>query len=145
LSAIAEILTVGHSTHGSEAFVELLRGAGVELVADVRSFPGSRRMPWFGKARLRASLEQAGVDYEHLPELGGRGTRTDEELAHGLERLEALARERRVAVMCAEAQWRRCHRAQLADALAARGWQVVHLGPRGETEPHPPQQSSLEL
>jgi uncharacterized protein (DUF488 family) len=157
LSAIAEILTVGHSTHQPDAFLDLLRGARVEALGDVRRYPGSRRMPWFGESELRAALEGAGITYLHLPELGGRrqpapgspngGWQVGQfqgyadhmdsaEFAEGLERLEALARERRAAVMCAEAQWRRCHRRLLADVLVARGWTVLHLDVRGKSEPH---------
>jgi uncharacterized protein (DUF488 family) len=156
LSAIAEILTVGHSTHGSAAFVDLLRGAGTELVVDVRRYPGSRRMPWFGAAQLSASLADAGIGYEHAEELGGRRDPVAQlqayadhmatrEFAEALARLERAARERRSAMMCAEADWRRCHRRLISDALAARGWDVLHLGPRGELEPHPPRQERLEL
>jgi uncharacterized protein (DUF488 family) len=154
-----EILTVGHSTHPIERFVDLLRGAGVERVADVRRFPGSRRNPQFGAEALSASLSEAAIAYEPLGEqLGGRrrsrapkpdspwrnasfaayaeymGT---DEFAAGLERLERLARERRTAIMCAEALWFRCHRRLIADALAARGWAVWHLGSDGRLSAHP--------
>src|SRR4051794_30898515 len=67
-----ELLTIGHSTHSLGEFLSLLRGAGVELVADVRRFPGSRRHPHFGGEALAASLAEAGIGYEHLAELGGR-------------------------------------------------------------------------
>jgi uncharacterized protein (DUF488 family) len=154
-----EILTVGHSTHPIERFVDLLRGAGVELVADVRRFPGSRRNPQFGAEALSASLTEAGIAYEPLGEqLGGRrrsrAPKPDspwrnasfaayaeymetDEFATGLERLEHLARERRTAIMCAEALWFRCHRRLIADALAARGWAVWHLGSDGRLSAHP--------
>jgi uncharacterized protein (DUF488 family) len=181
LSAIAEILTVGHSTHEPEAFLDLLRGAGVALLVDVRRFPSSRRMPWFDAAELRGSLREAGIDYLHLPQLGGRRRpvpgspnggwpvgqfqgyadhMASAEFADGLERLVGLGRERRTAVMCAEAQWTRCHRRLLADALVARGWGVTHVGSRGQAEPHrltefavvdgerlsyPPVQASLDV
>jgi uncharacterized protein (DUF488 family) len=137
--------------------VALLRGAGVEALVDVRRYPGSRRMPWFSDAALRDTLAAAGIEYVHVPELGGRrspapgspngGWRVgqfqgyadhmaSEEFATGLGRLLAVAEERRTAVMCAEAQWRRCHRRLLSDVLLARGHDVTHLGSRGETEPH---------
>ena len=153
------MLTVGHSTHSIERFLALLEGAGAETVADVRRFPGSRRHPQFGADALRASLATTGIGYEHFgEELGGRRrsqrrpaspspwrnasfaayaehTET-EEFARGLARLEALGRERRVAIMCAEAQWWRCHRRLIADALLARGWDIVHVGSDGRREPH---------
>jgi uncharacterized protein (DUF488 family) len=151
------ILTIGHSTHQADAFVGLLRGAGAQAVADVRRFPGSRRMPWFAADQLERTLGAAGIAYEHLPELGGRrdpvpgspngGWRVGQfrgyadhmaspEFAAGLERLLELAGERRTAAMCAEAQWWRCHRRLLADALLVRGIEVVHVGARGERARH---------
>jgi uncharacterized protein (DUF488 family) len=138
-------------------------------------------MPWFNEDSLRDSLAEAGVEYVHLPELGGRrhplpgspngGWRAgqfqgyadhmeSEEFASGLARLLELADRRCTAVMCAEAQWWRCHRRLLSDVLVARGVTVVHVGPRGEREPHrltefavvedgrvsyPPAQASLGL
>jgi uncharacterized protein (DUF488 family) len=157
LSAIEQILTIGHSTHEAEAFLELLREKHLEAIADVRRFPRSRRMPWLNGEALADTLRAAGIAYVHFPELGGRrkplpgspngGWRVAQfqgyadhmasaEFAHGLERLLSLAAERRTAVMCAEAQWRRCHRRLLSDALVARGHRVVHIGSRGEVEPH---------
>lgn len=152
-----EVLTVGHSTHALPAFLALLDGAGVELLADVRRFPGSRRLPQFGREALEGALAGTGVGYAHLEALGGRRRpRADsvnggwenasfrgyadhlgsEELARGLERLEELAARRRVAVMCAEAPWWRCHRWLLSDVLLVRGWDVVHVGPGGRRAPH---------
>jgi uncharacterized protein (DUF488 family) len=119
----------------------------------VRRFPGSKRLPHFNAEALRAALGDA---YQHFPELGGRRSRVpgspnggwevaafqgyadhmaSEEFARGLQRLEAWARERSVAVMCAEAPWWRCHRRLLADALVVRGWSVRHiLGPERAPE-----------
>jgi uncharacterized protein (DUF488 family) len=155
-----EILTVGHSTHPIEAFVDLLRNAGVELIADVRRYPGSRRNPQFGAEALAASLVEAGIGYERFGDaLGGRRLRQPSapvdnsawqnaafrafadhmwspEFAAGLERLETLARKRRTAIMCAEAHPSRCHRRLIADALLARGWSVVDLLAGGRLEPH---------
>ena len=164
MDSAREILTVGHSTHPIERFVALLRSAGVEAIADVRRFPGSRRNPQFNAKQLSESLAAAGIVYEPFgEELGGRRhsqrPRGDsrwrnasfaayaeymetDEFAAGLERLEALASERRTAPMCAEAQWFRCHRRLIADALAARDWRVLHLWPDGRLDPHP---TTLEL
>jgi uncharacterized protein (DUF488 family) len=137
--------------------VELLRAGGAEALADVRRYPGSRRMPWFNEGPLEAALAEAGIEYVHLPELGGRrspvpgspngGWRVGQfqgyadhmetaEFAAGLARLLELASRKRTAVMCAEAQWWRCHRRLLSDALLARGHSVIHLDARGATEPH---------
>jgi uncharacterized protein (DUF488 family) len=151
------VLTVGHSTHHLDGFVGLIRGAGVELVADVRRFPGSRRLPHVAARELARSLPAAGVAYRHLPALGGRRrARADspnggwrnasfrgyadhmatEEFVLGLAELEDTARAARTAVMCAEALWWRCHRRLVADALVARGRVVRHLGPDGRETEH---------
>jgi uncharacterized protein (DUF488 family) len=129
----------------------------VQTLVDVRRHPGSRRMPRWNADALELALGRAGIAYVHLPELGGRrrplpgspngGWRVEqfrgyadhmqgEEFRAGLERLTALAGRGLTAVMCAEAQWRRCHRRLLADALLAEGWTVLHLGPDGEVERH---------
>ena len=155
---LPEILTVGHSNHEEQEFLELLRGAGVELIADVRRYPGSRRQPHFERTALAAVLLEAGMGYRWLGEsLGGRRKpRSDsptgawesdqfrgyadhmasEEFAAGLAELEDLGREQRVAVMCAEAWWVRCHRRLIADALTARGWRVLHLGSNSRLAEH---------
>jgi uncharacterized protein (DUF488 family) len=151
------IFTIGHSTHPAEAFVELLRGAGIELLVDVRRFPSSRRFPWFNSGELERALGEVGIEYVHVEALGGRrdpqpdspngGWRVGQfrgyadhmasrEFGDALERLIAVAGERRAAVMCAEAQWWRCHRRLLSDALLARGVEVLHLDARGQSTPH---------
>jgi uncharacterized protein (DUF488 family) len=146
------IFTIGHSTHTAEAFARLLGQHEVRTLADVRRHPGSRRVPWTNAGEVERALP---VDYVHLPELGGRRRpapdsrngwwendqfrgyadhMTGDEFAGGLERLLRSAGP--TAVMCAEAQWWRCHRRLLADALAARGFEVLHIDARGELEPH---------
>jgi uncharacterized protein (DUF488 family) len=153
----APVFTIGHSTHAVEHLIALLERHRVELVADVRRFPGSRRHPQFGAEALSRSLDEAGIGYLSLGELGGRrrarpdsanaGWRSGQfrgyadhtasaEFARGLARLEAAATSRRAAIMCAEADWRRCHRQLIADALVARGWRVFHIGRDGRVERH---------
>jgi uncharacterized protein (DUF488 family) len=152
-----EILTVGHSNHEERRFLELLGGAGVESLADVRANPRSR-YPQFNRSALAAALQAAGIGYFHLGEqLGGRRDPLAEsqnrgwekewfrgyadhmastDFASGLGRLEELAHGRRAVVMCAEADWRRCHRRLIADALLIRGWSVLHLDGNGMLEAH---------
>jgi uncharacterized protein (DUF488 family) len=156
-----EILTVGHSNHEERPFIELLSGAGVTLLADVRANPRSRYQH-FNRSPLAASLAAAGIAYEQLgQELGGRRTPEDvspndgwsddafrgyadhmatPEFEAGLERLEGLASDPpdggTAAVMCAEADWTQCHRRLVADALLERGWRVRHLGPDGSLADH---------
>jgi len=143
-TAAPVVFTVGHGNRSLEALIALLREAGVRGVVDVRRFPGSRRWPWFRKASLQAALEAAGLRYEWLGETLGGYTQPPypeymetEAFREGLARLEALARERPVALLCAEKDWRRCHRRFIAQALTARGWKVVHLLEPGRRERHP--------
>ncbi len=159
------ILTVGHSTHPIDRFIELLRSAGTEAIADVRRYPGSRRNPQFGAEPLRDALARAGIAYESFAQgLGGRRSARDAahprpdapdnsawrsasfrayadymaepEFDTALERLQAVGRERLTAIMCAEAHPSRCHRQLIADALTVRGWEVIHLLANGRTETH---------
>ena len=151
------IFSVGHSTHELEELVRLMRSVGVEQVADVRRYAGSRRLPWFNKEVLARELEARGLSYHHLPDLGGRrrpvrqspngGWRVEgfrgyadhmagAEFRAALEMLEKLASERPTTMMCAEGLWWRCHRRLLSDALRARGWEVVHVGRDGGTTRH---------
>ncbi|HET7590569.1 MAG TPA: DUF488 domain-containing protein [Solirubrobacterales bacterium] len=151
------IATIGHSTHSLDRFLELLASHGIEALADVRRFPGSRRMPHFSEESLAAELPRHGIAYLSFKELGGRRpARPDSantgwrvagfrgyadfmgtaEFAAGLARLEAEADARRTAIMCAEGLWWRCHRRLISDALVARGRPVTHIAPDGRTTPH---------
>jgi uncharacterized protein (DUF488 family) len=149
--------TVGHSTRSLEEFVDLLRGYEIELVADVRRFPGSRRLPQFGSAALEAALAVHGIAYCWLPALGGR-RRPDAdspnvawrhpafrayadhvatpEFAEGLFELQLLATGLRTVVMCAEVLWWRCHRRLIADVLVSLGWPVIDIRDDRHAEPH---------
>lgn len=142
------LYTIGHSTRSMEEFVALLRGHGVEQVADVRSIPKSRHCPQFHIDALGPALRAAGLGYAHLRALGGRrSTRKDSpntgwrnasfrgyadymgtaEFARGLEELIAMAGGQPTAIMCAEAVPWRCHRALIADAMTLRGWDVREI------------------
>ena len=128
------LYTLGSGTRTLEEFLGLLRLLGIDLLADVCHFPGSRRSPHFGREALAAALSDAGVGYAWLgEELGGyraggyeRHMET-EAFGRGLVRLEELARAHTVAIMCAERLPWRCHRRFIADRLVARGWNVVHV------------------
>jgi uncharacterized protein (DUF488 family) len=153
-SIMDTIFTVGHSTHSLDAFVALLRRHRVELVADVRAFPHSRRHPWFDAESLVAELP---VAYRHFRALGGRRRpRVDSpnggwevvafrgyadhaltpEFASALDELTALARGTPAAIMCAEGLWWHCHRRLIADRLTAMGWTVHHIEPGGGLAEH---------
>ena len=152
---MATIFTVGHSVHEAGEFLGLLHAHDVELLVDVRRYPASRRVPQFNSGPLAETLSSGGIAYQHAEELGGRRSpvpdspngawRNDQFQGYAdhlatpgfqaaLERL--VADERRTAVMCAEARWVNCHRRLIADALTARGHEVLHIDGRGRTERH---------
>ena len=154
----AVIWTIGHSTRPLDEFIDLLRGEHIELVADVRRYPASRMHPHFNAEALARSLSENGLRYEGYVDLGGRrlpragstntGWRNTSFRGYAdymetpafdaaLARLMADAADARTAIMCAEAPWWRCHRALIADALKARGVEVLHI--MGEKGPivHP--------
>ncbi len=148
-SLLTVIYTVGHSTRSQAELLDVMRPHEVAALADVRAFPGSRRNPQFNREALAQWLPEAGIDYFHMPALGGRRKPRDgshnagwhepafrayadhmatQEFAAGLTKLEQLGRAHATAIMCSEAVWWRCHRRLVADALTARGWTVCHLG-----------------
>jgi uncharacterized protein (DUF488 family) len=152
------VWTIGHSTREIDAFVQLLISFRIETLVDVRTYPASRRYPHFNKEILRVSLSSAGIDYAHMPELGGRRkNRPDSQniawrnesfrgyadymetdaFAEGIARLLELARARRTAIMCAEAVWWRCHRSLISDFLKAEGVTVTHILGAGKSQEHP--------
>jgi uncharacterized protein (DUF488 family) len=152
------VWTIGHSIRPLEGFLDLLAENSIEAVADVRRYPGSRRWPHFAQESLAMALEQRGLVYLWLPELGGRRTPSPdspntawrnasfrgyadymatEAFAEGLDRLVNLAFGLRTAVMCAEALWWRCHRGLIADVLRWLGFEVVHILGPGSTASHP--------
>lgn len=156
------IYTIGHSTLTFEAFAALLAGAGVERLADVRRYPGSRRLPQFGSAELAAALANVGIGYLHLEALGGRrrplpgspngAWRSDQfrgyadhmgtaEFRAGMERL--LEDRRTTTVMCAESVPWRCHRNLLSDDLVRRGLEVLHIMSDGTLRPHTPMREAV--
>ena len=142
------ILTIGHSTRPIDEFIKLLRQHGIEQLVDIRTIPRSRRNPQFSSEALAKSVEDNGIGYVHLKELGGlRHPRPDSintgwrnvsfrgyadymqtaEFEEALRRLLQLCEDKRCAAMCAEAVPWRCHRSLLADALVARGIPVEHI------------------
>jgi uncharacterized protein (DUF488 family) len=143
------IWTIGHSNREAAEFVALLSTHAIRLVADVRRFPGSRRLPQFNRENLEAALREAGVGYRHFEDLGGRRSRRlpdspntawrvesfnayadhmqTPEFQAALRDLESAAAEQPTAIMCAEALPWRCHRRLIADALVARGWKVLDI------------------
>lgn len=153
----AVVYTVGHSTRTLEAFVALVGHYGVRAVADVRTLPGSRRVPQFNLENLAPALEAAGIRYLHIAALGGLRRTSARSIntawrnasfrgfadymqtpafAEGLETLITLARERPTAILCAEAVPWRCHRSLIGDALVVRGWRVLDIFSEKSIKPH---------
>lgn len=153
------LLTVGHGTAEQDEFVDLLRGAGVQRLVDIRTAPGSRRHPHFGRDAMAGWLPDAGIGYRWEKRLGGfrkiapdspdtairnasfRGyagyTRSPEFLA-ALDEVLAQAADATTAVMCSESVWWRCHRRLIADvATLAHGAEVRHLMHDGGLREHP--------
>jgi uncharacterized protein (DUF488 family) len=151
------IWTVGHGARRIEELVRILNDAGIRHVVDVRTAPGSRKHPHFGKDSLSATLDAAGIAYWWRKDLGGFRTAVDgsphtalesrgfrgyadhmdtAEFDSALEWLMAQAREEPTAYLCAESLWWRCHRGMISDALLGRGWDVRHLMGDGRSELH---------
>jgi uncharacterized protein (DUF488 family) len=144
------IYTIGHSTRALDVFVQLLQHYSIRTLADIRSYPGSRKFPHFGQEALSAELGERGIQYVWLKELGGRrkpigtGPSPNEGWRHpafrnyadymataafasGIEALLELASQSTTAMMCAEAVYWRCHRRLVSDYLVAHGVEVLHI------------------
>jgi uncharacterized protein (DUF488 family) len=153
-----KIWTIGHSTRSLADFLELLIANDIEAVAEVRSFPGSRRYPHFNAEALEPSLTENNIEYVPMKKLGGRRkVRPDsphtvwrnesfrgyadymdtDEFKAGVDELLGLAATKRTAIMCSEAVWWRCHRSMISDFLKASGVVVEHIMDAGNVVQHP--------
>src|SRR5699024_7666039 len=153
-----KIWTIGHSDHTLEEFTAWLKSFKIQLLADVRSYPGSNYVPHFNKENLAQSLPENDIEYLHLKKLGGRRRgkahssntvwrnksfrayadymETDS-FQSGVEKLMEAAQNKRTAIMCSEAVWWRCHRSMVADFLKAHGWEVIHIMDEDKGKEHP--------
>ena len=152
------IFTIGHSTKPFNEFIGLLNGFNIRLLADVRSFPGSRRFPQYNKESLMQTLPQSGIEYQHFPVLGGRRKAQRDskntvwkneafrgyadymettDFENGIFRLEKIALQKLTAYMCSEALWWRCHRSLISDYLKLKGWTVLHIMAINKAVEHP--------
>ena len=154
----AQYVTIGHSSRPLDEFLDMLRAARIGLLIDVRTFPRSRTNPSYNIDRLPEDLARLQIGYRHWPAFGGRRPRqpgVDEsvyalwcvqsfhhyadyalgsEFAAAFEELVALGREQRLALMCSEAVWWRCHRRIIADYLLLNGHTVDHAMTPGRLE-----------
>lgn len=152
------IWTIGHSTRPFEYFLKMLHSFNIQEVVDIRSFPGSRKYPHYNKELLEQTLPQDHLAYYHLKNLGGRRKPNrhskntawrvaafrsyadymeTEDFHTGILQLEKLALHKKVAFMCAEAVWWRCHRSMVSDYLKSTGWTVYHIMDIEKEEEHP--------
>ena len=152
------IWTIGHSTRDLDEFIALLKENSIETLADVRSFPGSRKFPQFNAENLAESLPVAGIEYVPFKQLGGRRKgRPDsphtvwrneafrgyadymdtDDFKKGIGELLELAEKKHTAIMCSEAVWWRCHRSMISDHLKSIGVTVEHIMAQGKTDEHP--------
>jgi uncharacterized protein (DUF488 family) len=151
------IYTIGHSTRPIGEFIRILDAYGIEEIADVRTIPRSRRNPQFNEDNLREELREHGIEYTRLEGLGGLRHTTKASVntawknasfrgyadymqtpafARAIDELVSLGKEKRVAIMCAEAVPWRCHRSLIGDALLARNIRVEDIMSEKAVRPH---------
>ena len=142
------IYTIGHSTPTIEVFLSMLESFDIKTIVDIRRFPGSRKFPQFSQDNLKIALEEAGIQYIAMLDLGGRRKPNNDSkntiwknesfrgyadymetaaFENAIVKLEEIALKQTTAYMCSEALWYRCHRAMVSDYLKAKGWNVLHI------------------
>lgn len=157
-SSTKQIWTIGHSTHTIEKFIGILQSFHIEMLVDIRHFPGSRKFPQFNKPNLEIILPENNIGYMHLADLGGRRkvrAHSKNQVWHhpsfrgyadymetdafkkAIQILEETGMQYITAYMCAEAVWWRCHRSLVSDYLKVSGWEVWHIMDTGKAVPHP--------
>lgn len=151
------IYTIGHSTHSIEDFIAMLQAFNIKIVADIRSLPGSNKFPQFNQDNLKISLEEVGIKYLYLTDLGGRRkAKKDskntswknisfrgyadymetEQFENAVKKMEQIAEKQTLVYMCSEAVWWRCHRSMVSDYLKAKNWEVFHIMGIGKVQEH---------
>lgn len=152
------IYTIGHSNREIDEFIELLKKIKIEVLVDVRKLPGSKKYPHFNQDQLSFTLSSVDILYMYIKELGGRRKQNKDSIntiwknksfqayadhmatakfLNGIDILLEQAKKRRVAIMCSEAVWWRCHRALIADYLKSIGMDVYHIMSRTSNQLHP--------
>lgn len=155
---MATLFTIGHSTRTLEELIGVLQAHSIQTLADIRSFPMSRRLPYFNRESLEQALPAAGIRYVWMKELGGRrkkslpqspnvALRNDSfrnyadymltpEFERAMAELVHMGESSRLAYMCAERVYFRCHRMLVSDWLVAHGHEVLHIDDAGPVKPH---------
>ena len=143
--------TIGHSTHTEEEFIALLKLFKIDLLVDVRSLPGSNYVPQFNKENMELCLPESGIEYLHMPILGGRrnknklidqalvsgwrntsfknyaGYTLTPEYQKGIDVLKDLIKTHTVCLMCSESVPWRCHRIIISNTLVTQSVEVEHI------------------
>jgi uncharacterized protein (DUF488 family) len=155
---VAVLYTIGHSTRTIDELIAALAAHQIQILADIRAFPMSRRLPQFNHDSLEQTLPAAGIRYQWMKALGGYRKKVLEEspnialrnqsfrnyadhmlspeFEQSITALVALAENSRTAYMCAERPYFRCHRMLVSDWLVARGHEVLHIDASGPVKPH---------
>src|ERR1700733_4184004 len=155
---VATLYTVGHSTRTLAELVSALKAHDIETLVDIRAFPMSRRLPHFNREALENELPKLGIRYIWMKALGGyrKATREDSphtalrnasfrnyadysltpEFEQAMDELPRIAEQSRIAYMCAERVYFRCHRMIVSDWLVAHGHEVLHIDAEGPARPH---------
>jgi len=153
---LATFFTIGHSTRSAAELIQILQGSEIGVLVDVRAIPRSRTNPQLNRDTLPDTLREHGIEYLHIPELGGRRGRTvaaspntfwqnqsfrnfadyamTDSFRAGFTRLQQLGAARRCAIMCSELLWWRCHRRIIADYLMLAGHTVIHILDRSKQD-----------
>lgn len=145
------IYTIGHSTHSKETFIKMIQQEEIEVLADVRAFPASRKFPWFNQTDFEEWLSKENIQYEHFPLLGGRRNKSQEiqeelnskwnnpsfhnyadytlteDFRSGIKHLTTIAKKKKTAICCSERHPSRCHRLLISNWLTAQGWNLHHI------------------
>jgi uncharacterized protein (DUF488 family) len=155
---VAVLYTIGHSTRTIDELIAALAAHQIQILADIRAFPMSRRLPQFNRDSLEQTLPAAGIRYQWMKALGGYRKKVLEEspnialrnqsfrnyadhmlspeFEQSITALVALAENSRTAYMCAERPYFRCHRMLVSDWLVAHGHEVLHIDASGPVKPH---------
>jgi uncharacterized protein (DUF488 family) len=156
---LATLYTIGHSTRTLEELIAVLRAHAIDTLVDIRSFPMSRRLPYFNRESLEEALPVAGIRYIWMKALGGyrKKIRDDSpnlalrsasfrnyadymltpEFEEAIAQLIQTAEQSRTAYMCAERVWFHCHRMLVSDWLVVHGHTVLHIDGNAAPRPHP--------
>src|SRR5699024_1246518 len=150
------IYTIGHSTHDKPMFMQMLRSAEINVLADVRAFPASRKFPQFKQENLKVWLPKEGAEYKHFPLLGGRRNKSEcvqeelnnawnnpsfkyhvdytltKEFQQGIDEMEKVTKHNHIVACCSERHPARCHRLLISNWLEANGWKRHHLIEHGK-------------